>query len=1003
MKSKDIFAIIADTKVGIKEDIMEGKTPISVPEKYIIPDSNTDITDKKAVICTDTGKQYEEDLASYTSGLSKLKEKYEPFITRCNTPAKLRERTFLDSFGFRYEQKEDVNNIDRIRAGEGTWEEIKIPHYHGPEGKWVSYYRKVFNYHRNGESCYLVFKGVDYFTDVYLNGIHVGSHEGFFASFEIDITDCINDKDNVLIIRVENDITTTGEGNRFGKKIYAATGIGWDGPYDGWHHCPAGGGIFDKVYIEERSSYYVSDAYVIPDIDSSSATVKIMIHSRIIENTKIDINVKAVPFNFMDGCIPKTYQYALDAGFGENDYVFTIPVENARLWTCEDPYLYTLYVTVSGNDEYECNFGMRKFVMDEADQPYGTLYLNNEPVMMRGANEMGHLQLCVLRNDYEQLIEDILIAKYCNMNYYRITQRPVQKEIYDFCDMLGMMVQCDFPLFGQLLRSQMYEAARQAGEMERHIRQHPSVVMITYINEPTNQVKSGNAHRNLVRSELEDWFDICDRFIRYENPARVIKRVEGDYDPPTRDGLSDFHCYNMWYTNHALPIGDLYRGYLPATKKGWKIGCGEYGTEGLDNYEVMRKYYPKEWLPSDDDYYWIPDRIVKAQTNSMHGDWYEEQDNIKDWIKYSQAHQAKATRLMTLALRRRSDYIIQTALHLLTDAWPSGWMKSLVGVDRIPKPAYFEFMHALEPVKLNFRCDRWTCYKGEKINVEYWILNDTPLEYPHMTVKALLTDDNGKVYKEYVTEEQVLKCSSEPFGYISIDTADIEIDNGRKDIYLIGMLETDGRIVNKEIFHLGMFSRNEDKIRTYPIGNIALKIVETCDALKCADIDKAEFMVISSQERYDAYLKDLKTEDAAHIAKLRKMFILSEKECSTYCINGKKMGMSDKRMWKATYSPINRGLLKGYKWDDLSFLYDGNTDKINFSAEYFVDSEQKAEAYVFAYRKPSFYETVAGRKEKLPVMTTLDEGIFTTLCMDGRTGYNPILDKIINDAARGIV
>jgi hypothetical protein len=568
--------------------------------------------------------------------------------------------------------------------------------------------------------------------------------------------------------------------------------------------------------------------------------------------------------------------------------------------------------------------------------------------------------------------------------------------------MLGMMVQCDFPLFGQLLKSQIYEAARQAGEMERHIRQHPSVVMVTYINEPTDQLKSRDDHRNLIRSELENWFEICDRFIKYENPGRVIKRVEGDYDPPTGDGLSDFHCYNMWYTNHALPIGDLYRGYLPATKKGWKMGCGEYGTEGLDNYDVMRKYYPKEWLPSDDDYYWIPDRIIKAQTNSMHGDWYEEQENIKDWIKYSQAHQAKATRLMTLALRRRSDYIVQTAMHLLIDAWPSGWMKALVGVDRKPKPAYFEFKKALDPLKLNFRCDRWTCYKGEKIDVEYWILNDTPAEYPHITVKALLTDDKGKVYKEYVTEEKVFKCSSAPFGYISINTADIDIENGRKDIYLAGTLETDGRIINKEIFHIGLFTRSIDKLKTYAVGNIAKRVVETCDALTLTDINKAEFIVVSSQNDYDTYIKDSKTDNTVHMTKIRKMFILSDKECSEYCLGGKKIGMNDKRMWKATYSPINREILKGYEWDDLSFLYDSNSDKISYTAEYFVDSEQRAEPYVFAYRKPSFFETVAGRKEKLPVMTSLDEGIFTTLCMDGRTGYNPILDKIIRDAARGV-
>jgi len=174
--------------------------------------------------------------------------------------------------------------------------------------------------------------------------------------------------------------------------------------------------------------------------------------------------------------------------------------------------------------------------------------------------------------------------------------------------------------------------------MERHVRRHPSVIMVSYINEPTDQFKSDNQQINLNRAELENWFEICDRVIKQENPYRVIKRVEGDYDPPTFEGLSDFHCYNMWYTNHALPIGDLYRGYLPAIRKDWKTACGEYGSEGLDNLDLMKERYPKEWLPKNEEDCWIPDRIVRAQTNSMHGDWFYEQDNIKDWIYFSQLH-----------------------------------------------------------------------------------------------------------------------------------------------------------------------------------------------------------------------------------------------------------------------------------------------------------------------------------------------------------------------------
>jgi hypothetical protein len=38
---------------------------------------------------------------------------------------------------------------------------------------------------------------------------------------------------------------------------------------------------------------------------------------------------------------------------------------------------------------------------------------------------MGHEQQCVMRGDFNQLVEDLLLAKVCNMNFLRLTQRPV--------------------------------------------------------------------------------------------------------------------------------------------------------------------------------------------------------------------------------------------------------------------------------------------------------------------------------------------------------------------------------------------------------------------------------------------------------------------------------------------------------------------------------------------------------------------------------------------------
>src|SRR5690606_10421619 len=128
-------------------------------------------------------------------------------------------------------------------------------------------------------------------------------------------------------------------------------------------------------------------------------------------------------------------------------------------------------------------FGMRTFTMDTTNIPKGKMYLNGEMIRLRGANTMGHLQQCVMRKDWDQLRDDILLAKLCNMNYLRFTQRPVQPEIYEYCDKLGLMNQADMPLCGGIRRNKFAEAVKQAEEMERLVRKHPSTIMVSYINE----------------------------------------------------------------------------------------------------------------------------------------------------------------------------------------------------------------------------------------------------------------------------------------------------------------------------------------------------------------------------------------------------------------------------------------------------------------------------------------------------------------------------------------
>ncbi len=640
---------------------------------------------------------------------------------------------------------------ERIDITECTLDGIKtsLPHYGGEVGNAMQTYECEFYLDSlsDDKSYNICFDGADYKAVVYINGRCVGVHEGFFAPFEFCFDSVALAGKNSLKIELYNDYIYMGNsklnGERFeGDKMYAATGLGWDDPALGWHHCPPGMGIYNNVYVEIRNRISLRNAFVREneiqidvfndDYVGKDIELNISVYGQNFKETVVE-NLRYVPQTFRMVGMGDTFTeirvgdsigkgYSMPARKGANTYKIPFRIDIPRLWQPDMPYLYQLQVELiyKGEvvDRYKTQFGVRSFKQDTDNSPKGMFYLNGEKIRLRGANTMGFEQQDVLREDYEQLIDDILLAKLCNMNYLRLTQRPVQDKVYEYCDKLGMMTQTDLPLFGCMRRIKFAEGVRQAEEMEMLIRNHPCNVIISYINEPFPNANN-EPHRHLNRDELENFFAACDIAVKCCNPDRVIKHIDGDYDPPC-ESMPDNHCYPMWYNGHGIDIGKLHKGYWIPTKSDWYYGCGEFGSEGLDFYDIMAESYPKEWLKEPFD----PSNIVNAQTGSFHYFFYDTCSDIHEWIRESQAHQAFATKIMTEAFRRDSK-MVSNAIHLFIDAWPSGWMKTIMDCKRQPKPAYFEYRNALEPIMVSLRTDRFTYFEGEEISVECYVCNDT--------------------------------------------------------------------------------------------------------------------------------------------------------------------------------------------------------------------------------------------------------------------------------------
>lgn len=1002
IKHQDPFAEIAFREHPGNKDGLREIPPVAYKKKYFTP--GMEKAKNVSVL------SYEEQIADFNEGLKLLREKYSPFMRNlAPSSAMKRKRQICKEFQFRYQATEDAD-FTNVLEGTGEWENVMVPDFRGPtgeNGKWTGFYRREFSYSAVpvGKRVYLVFKGVDYKATVYLNRKCIGSHEGLFAPFEFDVTDLLQDL-NTLVVEVVNDFPMMGVGGTKldGDKMYAATGPGWDNSSSGWSHCPSGAGIYNSVYLEERSTLFIQDIFVRPNIDDSFVEVWIdVVNTTNMLKENFELILEILPKNFTgEGLGPISFQAAY-AGPGLNYYRYKVDFPSFWMWETETPFLYMARVQVKNStaclDSQDRTFGMRKFHMDETDTPKGTLYLNNQPIMLRGANEMGHLQQCVMNNDFEQLIDDILIAKYANLNFYRITQRPVQEEIYDYFDMLGMMHQCDLPTFGFIRRNQFVEGVRQAAEMERLIRSHPSSIMVSLINEPSRTEKRRKGHRHLHRNELEAFFVAARQAIFIENPDRVVKNADGDYNPPTHEGLPDFHCYNMWYTNNTISVGKMYKGFLPSIRTGWKAGCGEYGTEGLDHVQLMMSRYPSEWLPSSETEQWLPNKITGAQTYGLHGDWFAEQSTIHEWVEASQKHQCLATKLMTDAWRRRADLVVSTAIHLLIDAWPAGWMKALVGVDRIPKPAYFTYKECLEPVRIHLRCDRWKVYEGETLEIEVWILNDTAKDYDRCRFIATLRDDN-RDYGNYEMTGSVPMAISKYAGTISFSVPSV-LD--RQNLYLdVVLLDENGELINQERFSFEAFAKTKNP-NSQKIAYLDAEAELICSLLNIegksydGDTQKEGSLLLSSKAAFHRHQTSI-------LEKVRQgataVLLLRGPDSDPWEIENTLVRTNKLRGLYTLASQTENPHLQWMKVDDLSYFYNLTNDRIDGLTNCYLQGEG-FDPIAFAYESHG----EPNGKKKLPVIGVKPVGkgkfYFVCLPLTGRVGFNPTLDRflisILND------
>ena len=163
-----------------------------------------------------------------------------------------------------------------------------------------------------------------------------------------------------------------------------------------------------------------------------------------------------------------------------------LAVRGARLWSPDDPALYSASVHVDGEDPVVTRFGIRRVTAD----PRHGLRINGAPVLLRGAcvhHDNGPLGAAAIDRAEERRVE---LLQEAGFNAIRAAHNPLSEAMLEACDRLGMLVIDEaFDMWTRFKTPFDYAAdfpqwwAEDLRAMIDKDRNHPSVIMYSLGNE----------------------------------------------------------------------------------------------------------------------------------------------------------------------------------------------------------------------------------------------------------------------------------------------------------------------------------------------------------------------------------------------------------------------------------------------------------------------------------------------------------------------------------------
>ncbi|MDE3188922.1 MAG: DUF4982 domain-containing protein [Acidobacteriota bacterium] len=331
----------------------------------------------------------------------------------------------------------------------------------------VGWYRREFEIPASdqGRRIAVEFDGVFRSVLVFVNGCFIGRNDNGYAPFRFDITDFLAvGAKNYIVVRVD-----------------ASFG-------DGWFY--EGAGIYRHVWLTKTDALHLGkwESTVRTAVSGNGATLTL---GTVVQNEGKQAESAKVTWQILDAA-GKTVATAEApaqsiAADGPATFAATAKLPNAKLWSVDEPNLYSAIVTVESGgkarDAERVSFGVRTAVFD-ADKGF---FLNGKSLKIQGTcNHQDHAGVGAALPDRLQWYR-LAVLREMGGNAVRTSHNMPTPEWVEACDRMGMMMMCETRQM-----SSNPEGLAQLETMVKRYRNSPSIILWSIGNEE-GEMQSGQA------------------------------------------------------------------------------------------------------------------------------------------------------------------------------------------------------------------------------------------------------------------------------------------------------------------------------------------------------------------------------------------------------------------------------------------------------------------------------------------------------------------------------